>query len=1031
MARFSYLAVGALALAATAAVVNAECPNACSGHGECGAFDMCTCDRNFQGADCSEMVCPYGHAFVTTPQGDLNMDGDRDDNTWKRLSAFAQTFPLNSNTITLNQALKVADGTAGNIHSNELTTGDLIRVGNEVFEVESFPTTTKIVTTKDSQYDWKGQSIFRWVQTQSRPNGAWEMWPGDYFGNGRTRNLHTVDDEGHFYMECSNRGICDRESGECQCFDGYTGRGCQRQACPEDCSGHGTCETVDELRKQSPTMLSSTVRTTKHSKEVYTETDLTGTLNAGDWVIIGHYPMQRINTLDKEKLTLYNAFPETLPYGTHAWQVHKYELWDADKGRACKCDPMYTGNDCALRVCPFGDDPLTVTAYDKQTSTSSTATYSEYTQSAERQTLYIDSFNGKNTGSFTLTFVDEYGDKWTTRPIPTRVRLSVTASGIPTQVSSSTTWEVNLNSVESPHATSSTAKTGFPGIRVEELSIGDLVQSGQQIRKVTQLEYNDPNTRTHYKKMRFTHYDPQWRETDNRVWYRITVAKEIREALRSLPNRRILDVTVEALTRGGILINLEGGDGVGLTTAGYGLTADGHRYSTLACSGHGVKFSRARPLNGLRAGDIVRFGDDYRILDYVSSQEAHYISSFDQDGNGADDDATPGAASTAANRQFFKQNGMAYDIHFETGCRTHADCRNNGVDQDDSDGPDATDGTEGNDMGATCHAGGACVCSSSTYYGPGCTKTGRGHHAAPKKQVSGDIRNLICDKSGLTPSHPMRATVTVNRATPELVTFTTTRVQSDGSTAASVIANVSHVKVGNRIRIGEQVRTIVSRTSADNYMVDSPFKEDEFSGITAIFPWYTPVEIVESESASYIERSAADAGTTVDNDLELATCVVTDIRALSSTTEHCGAAYSGSHGQTPHCAKGDAQGADDYNDRVVTLEGSGVLMDRREVRLGDRVRRIKVEGTASAAETWETRTVDSLTFDTNGDVTGFVVTEAFNEDTSDMALFNDGAGTTEAVSCSRRGLCDETTGECQCFAGYTDVDCSVQNSLAL
>merc|ERR1719392_614805 len=35
--------------------------------------------------------------------------------------------------------------------------------------------------------------------------------------------------EGHFYMECSNKGICDRKSGTC------------------DCSGHGTCETIKEL----------------------------------------------------------------------------------------------------------------------------------------------------------------------------------------------------------------------------------------------------------------------------------------------------------------------------------------------------------------------------------------------------------------------------------------------------------------------------------------------------------------------------------------------------------------------------------------------------------------------------------------------------------------------------------------------------------------------------------------------------------------------------------------------------------------
>jgi hypothetical protein len=34
-------------------VARAECPNQCSGHGECGPHDMCTCDRNWQGADCS------------------------------------------------------------------------------------------------------------------------------------------------------------------------------------------------------------------------------------------------------------------------------------------------------------------------------------------------------------------------------------------------------------------------------------------------------------------------------------------------------------------------------------------------------------------------------------------------------------------------------------------------------------------------------------------------------------------------------------------------------------------------------------------------------------------------------------------------------------------------------------------------------------------------------------------------------------------------------------------------------------------
>lgn len=34
--------------------------------------------------------------------------------------------------------------------------------------------------------------------------------------------------EGHFVVECSGKGICDRTVGACKCFDGYVGSACQR-----------------------------------------------------------------------------------------------------------------------------------------------------------------------------------------------------------------------------------------------------------------------------------------------------------------------------------------------------------------------------------------------------------------------------------------------------------------------------------------------------------------------------------------------------------------------------------------------------------------------------------------------------------------------------------------------------------------------------------------------------------------------------------------------------------------------------------
>merc|ERR1712167_221901 len=205
------------------------------------------------------------------------------------------------------------------------------------------------------------------------------------------------------------------------------------------------------------------------------------------------------------------------------------------------------------------------------------------------------------------------------------------------------------------------------------------------------------------------------------------------------------------------------------------------------------------------------------------------------------------------------------------------------------------------------------------------------------------------------------------------------------------------------------------------------------------------------------------------------------------------AAVDAGNGNAAYCAAAACQ------IRFTQAALKAELMDEREVEIGDRIRMLTSLGS------WETRTVDSVTYTSGYQVNGFVVSEpyentvsttqaiasstisaagAINKDTTTCAVgdfckitgttytgsdgvyqiaatgsgsttfsatfgkpgqqasqeitftkthlaYNDGAGTTEAKSCSGRGLCDDSSGECQCFKGYTGVDCSIQNALAV
>jgi len=957
--------VAAVALVvAMAAVASAECPNACSGNGICGKNDMCVCDRNFQGSDCSERVCPYGHAFITTPQGDLNMDGDRNDNSWKRLSSAISTFYRDTERLTFQTALRSFDGVsaAPNTDVNledgviELEVGDKIKVGDEVFTVKTKNVDKKTYDmTTHAKQTWNGYHAYKFISTQARPQGTWEMWPGDFPGSGTDAS----EDEGHYYMECSNRGLCDRKTGECECFDGYTGIGCTRQSCPEGCSGHGQCDTVESLRVSQPTKLSITVQTHKDSNKVYTSGP--HTLQANDFVKIGNHQSMKILKSDADnEFDLENEFPHTLPFGTEIWQEHRYDLWDSEKNRACKCDPMWTGNDCSLRKCPFGDDPLTVTSMDaqKEGNSADASPTSEYYQRAEKQSLFVESTSGRLTGTFTLTFTDEYGDKWETLPIPNKVRLS------------------QYGTVSSGVITFADA-----GLALDEIGINDYVMIGQKVCRVATLKYKNVQTRTHYLSLTCGELtnsaSPIDDATDKQPVYRITVAKEIREALKAIPNQRIPDVTVETITSSGRLL----------------LTGEGTSDATKAV------ITAAANKQPIVTGDYVRFGKQIRhVTVNTDKTEITFTGQLD---------------ASIENEILFKQNGFRYDITFEYGCRTHWDCQNNGVDQNDSDGPPASSSTDVGADSASCHPAGACQCSDdSTYGGNGCTKDRRATHANARVSVSGNLANLICDYSGLTPSQVL-GNGNVKRTEPAVI-----------NRASSTSTDVA---VGDQVRMENQVRTVVD-TTGTTIVVDRPFEEDEFSTDTHIFP--------QQSTANVIPIVLVESKTNQDNGM-IIECFATDLVPLLTSKTDCGTKQNG---QANGCGEAkleaiddDLSGADNLKRKLTMDDGAsiseGSLVDIRELEVGDRVR---IYDTSKLGKEWNTRTVDSVTL-TSGLPTAFTVTEAltFAVNNADMRIYVDNSGTTEQASCSNRGLCDESTGECQCFNGYTDVDCSKQNALAL
>ena len=70
--------------------------------------------------------------------------------------------------------------------------------------------------------------------------------------------------DAHPVVECSNKGLCDRKTGECECFANYEGIACERTVCPNACSDAGVCFTQKQLATEASTTYSTPWDAEKH-----------------------------------------------------------------------------------------------------------------------------------------------------------------------------------------------------------------------------------------------------------------------------------------------------------------------------------------------------------------------------------------------------------------------------------------------------------------------------------------------------------------------------------------------------------------------------------------------------------------------------------------------------------------------------------------------------------------------------------------------------------------------------------------------
>lgn len=204
--------------------------------------------ESWTGPDCSQRVCPFGSSFDYIDTEDQEVE-----------TGFVGTLPAATINAKLVNGLHVPFDYNVEIlvMANPASGAFPIQYKRDVDTVWSQPITvddgtgTAALSSAATAYELrvkvnnvqKNTGVFIWFDSIANAAAGDKYFVNVTYNDG-SDFTKADDNSAHQMVECSGRGICERSSGQCNCFNGYEGDNCGRTSCPNECSGHGVCQSL-------------------------------------------------------------------------------------------------------------------------------------------------------------------------------------------------------------------------------------------------------------------------------------------------------------------------------------------------------------------------------------------------------------------------------------------------------------------------------------------------------------------------------------------------------------------------------------------------------------------------------------------------------------------------------------------------------------------------------------------------------------------------------------------------------------------